>query len=119
MRRAAIIDLKHYYSRAVVEGDFIDAGEDGRAYLIPADIDQLLFDLFRVVETFDSSVIVDAEQQSAAAGVGHSDYFGGYFFRIDESDFEFDVRIFAAANQIQQISPVERAPVPPRDFLLE
>src|SRR6185295_10294349 len=118
-RRSTIPDLEHDYTNAVIERDLVDLWQQGRLDLIAADVDQLFFNLFRVVESFQPPLIADAEDDGAASGVSHCYDLAGDLFCVYKADFEFEVSVFAATNQVQEIIPVERPRIAASQFLLE
>jgi hypothetical protein len=119
MRGAPVIDLQDDDACPVVKRDFIDSGEERWLDLVAAYVNKLFFDLFRVVQAFDPTLIVDAEDNCASARVCQSDYLGYYFVSIDKPDFELKVSVFSAANQTEQISSIQSARVAPGQFLFE
>jgi len=98
MRRAPVIHFKHDYARPVVVSDFVYSGEDRRAYLIAADVYQLFFDLFRIIESFDAPLIVYPKDDHASSGVRQRYDLATNLLGIHEADFELDVGVLAAAN---------------------
>src|SRR5205085_1146613 len=60
-------------ARAVVERDDVNVWENGRDYVLAADAHQLVAHGFGVVEALDSQVVVDAEDDDAAACVCERD----------------------------------------------
>ena len=75
MRTTAGIYFQDDDAASAVKGDFIDIGKYRRLDLRRTKIAQLLFDAFRVFDTFNAQLIIDAENDCPACGVGQRDDF--------------------------------------------
>jgi len=109
MRRAPVIHLKHDYASPVVVSDFVYSGEDRRTYMIAADIYELFFDLFRIIEPFDAPLIVNAENYRASSGVCKRDDLAANLLGVHKANLELNMSVFSAANEAEQVSSIERA----------
>src|SRR6266851_1494537 len=109
VRRAAIVDLKNNDASAVVIRDLVDSRKKRRLDLIAADVDELFFNLFGIIQSFYSALIVNSKDYCAASGVCQRYYFGDDFVSIDEPNLEFEVSVLSAPNQAEQIIAIESA----------
>ena len=103
VRRAAVVDLKNDYASAVVIRYFVDSRKNRGLDLVAADIDELFFDLFGIVQPFYSALIVDAEDYRAATGICQRYYFSDDFVGVDEPNLKLEVSVLSAPNQTEQI----------------
>ncbi len=119
MGAPAVINLQYHNPDAAVERYFIDVREKGRLDLVPANVDEHLLDLLGIVHAFHAALVVHAKDYYAAARVCQGYDFRGDLFRINQPNLEFDVGIFTSANQVEEISSVQRPAVAAVELLLE
>src|SRR5438552_1524328 len=99
IRTPLAIDVERHDAPAVVESDAIDEGNDRRHNLFATDAYQFILDVLAVFDAFDAQLIVDAEHDHSAAGVGHGDDLLGDALGVGKFYFEFKEGIFTAAHQ--------------------
>jgi hypothetical protein len=87
--------------------------------MVAAYVYELLLDLFGIIEPFEAALVAHAEDDSAAPGIGHRHYLAHHLFDVYQPYLEFKVSIFSAANEVEQIGPIECARVAARQPLFE
>ncbi len=97
-------NIKRHHPAAVIKSYAIDKGNKRRLDIFAADSHQLFLHALGVVDAFDAHLIVDSENDHAAAGVGEGDDLLRNFFGVGELYFQLEESVFAAANQSQQFS---------------
>src|SRR3982750_3790153 len=82
IRPATAIDIERYHAAAVVESNSINKRNQRGRNIIAANSNQFTLDRFRIIHAFDPHLIVDAEYNDAATGVGERDDLLRDLFRI-------------------------------------
>ena len=101
IRAPFAFDIERDDASTVVERDAIDKRHERRLDLFTTDPHEIFLNSFRIVNTFDSQLIVNAEDDHAAAGVCERDDLLRDLFGVREFYFEFEKRVFTAADQAQ------------------
>src|SRR6266849_4633982 len=99
IRTALAINVERHDAPAIVEGDAINKRNDRWDNFFATDAHQLILNILAVFDAFDAQLIVDAEDDDPAAGVGHRDDLLGDALRVGKLYFEFEESIFTAAHQ--------------------
>src|SRR6185369_16024194 len=101
IRASLAFDIERHDAPAVIERDAIDIRHERRLDLLATDSHQVILNSLRIVNAFDSQLIVDAEHDHAAACVREGHDFLRDLLGVGQFDFEFEKSVFTAAYQAQ------------------
>src|SRR6185437_7312042 len=102
IRTPFAFDVERDDASTVVQRDAIDERHEWRLKFHATNPHEIFLNTFRVVDTFYAQLIVNAEDNHAAAGVGERADFLRDLFGVREFYFEFEVSVFTAADQSQE-----------------
>src|SRR5678816_277764 len=90
--------IKRHNAAAVVQRNSIDKRYERRLNLFPANSDQLLLHAFRVINSFNTQLVVNTKNDHATARVCESDNLLRDLFSVGKFDLQFEKRVLAASN---------------------
>jgi hypothetical protein len=99
------LDVERDDAQPRVERDDVDEGEERGVDVRAADADEFVAHGVGIVHALDTQVVVDAEDDDAAAGVGERDDALRDALGVRELDLEFEEGVFAAADERHQLRP--------------
>src|SRR6185436_4131261 len=99
IRTALALHIQRDNAAAIIESNSVDERNQRRNNLFATDTHQLFLNFFRMIDPFDAQLIVDAEDNRAAAGICQRDNSLGNPLGIGQLDLEFEVSVFAATDQ--------------------